>query len=96
MHLYGTEVSDDTTFTLTFRGRTTAPIVWGASATSLGSRDDNIDAALEQPAMELGASGPGATTVACFAGFDPTPAGKGKSTAFGTNTAYCTIVLNLM
>ncbi len=94
MHLYGTKVSDDTTFTLTIRGRTTGPIVWGADGTLNTARDDPIKAALDEDEMELG--GAGATTVACFAGFDPTPAGNGYSTTFGRNTAYCTIVLNLM
>jgi len=92
VHLYGTKVSDDTTFTLTFRGRTTEPIAWGGSTTLTTARDDPIQAALEKVEMELG--GTGATTVTCFAGFDPTPAGNGFSTAFGVNTAYCTIKLN--
>lgn len=94
VHLYGTKVSDDTTFTLTFRGRTTGRISWGAAGTLTTDRDDPIKAALDKVEMELG--GAGATNVACSTGFDPTPAAKGYSTAFGVNTAYCTIVLDKM
>jgi hypothetical protein len=94
VHLYGTKVSDDTTFTLTFRGRTTGRISWGAAGTANNVRDNNIVAALEDVAMELGGST--STVVTCYGGFDPTPAAKGYSTAFGVNTAYCTIVLDKM
>jgi len=89
VHLYGTVVSDDTTFTLTFRGRTTAPITWGTVAGGLPARATRIETALEKPAMELG----GDVTVTCYPGFDVTAAGGGLMTAVGVNAAYCTILL---
>lgn len=92
VHLYGTKIADDTTFTLTFRGRTTAPIVWGPSSTTLPNRRTNIENALEAVAMEIGS----VTLTGCYAGFDPSVAGKGLTTAFGVNTAYCVITVDTM
>jgi len=92
----GTTVTAGATFTLTFRGITTAPISWDVA--SVTNNQGPIRVALETLAMQLGGDGTGtangAVTVSCKAGPNPT-----TSLAYASNgagTGLCTITLNFL